>query len=222
MTTDFEEKWKQGQKEDWSQNQTEVERFFYRFDVNITDTYSRLLGVDYDHMQVVCYLISKIMLAVKLCDYLDLLKRDEHRDVDVIKIYLLISHAEITMNNLGFLGVKKDMVKDYFNPVHDEHRLKYMIKLSLTSMEEGGSLDFAGILYKIRNQYTHKGDYTGRIFKDKSGDAINMFDFSDGSKNIYGECDLTYMEFMNIYLKALRAHIDSFIKPKSQKIPPNN
>jgi hypothetical protein len=209
MVDEFEKKWQLCQIQGWQDDKSSIVNFFDRFDIDIADLYSHITSIDYDRMQVICYLLSKIDLAVKLCDHLDNLKKKDYADVDIVKIYLLISHAEITINNFGIQGNKVDLVKKFFDPVAEKHGLKHKLRAGLEGIEKTGYIPYYKILYKIRCQYTHEGDYTGKIFKNTNDDkkTVLIIQFIDNEKFIEGESNLTYDEFINIYMDALVANI---------------
>lgn len=209
-----EKKWQEHQIAGWKNDKNEIVKFFNRFDLDVTNIYDHITSLDYDKMQIICYLLSKIRKAIQICDFLDILKKKEHADVDVIKIYLLISHAEIAMNNFQIEDRKIEMVKKFFNPVIDKYGLNYKIKISLGNtedvMEDMGGMLASEILYKIRCEYTHEGNYTGKIFKDPGDDCSNQLRFKSNDKDVFGECSLTYQEFLNIFMDALVENIKIF------------
>lgn len=211
MKDEFDKKWQQMQIVNWKNDEKEIVSFFDRFNLDVKDLYKHVTGIDYERMQIICYLLSKIDKAIKICDFLDTLEKDGHEDVDVIKIYTLISHAEITSRSFGVNGSKIELVKKYFSPV--EQDLKYRIIPNLPSVGKTSYINFADILYKIRCEYTHEGNYTGRIFKrDEDGASSLLFSFKDGNEELFGECGITYKEFINIYMTALVENIKSYSK----------
>ncbi len=163
-------------------------------------------------MQVICYLLSKVEKAIQICDSLDTLEKKEHADVDVIKVYLLVSHAEIVMNNMGIEDTKIEMVKKFFDPMIGKYGLNYKISLGNTEdvMEDMGSISAPEILYKIRGEYAHEGNYTEKMFKKSGDDCSNQFKFRSNEKDVFGECDLTYQEFLNMFMDALVENIKTF------------
>lgn len=209
-----EKEWQERQITGWKDDKNEIVKFFSRFDLDFTDIYDHITSLDYDKMQVICYLLSKVKKAIQICDFLDGLKKKEHADVDVIKIYLLISHAEIAMNNFKIEGTKIEMVKKFFDPVVDKCGLNYKIKISPGNtedvMEDVRGMLAPEILYKIRCEYTHEGNYTGKIFKDPGDDCPNQLRFRSNDKDVFGECNLTYQEFLNIFMDALVENIKIF------------
>jgi hypothetical protein len=208
MEDEFETKYEQSQMANWKNDEDEISSFFRRFNLDVKDLYKHIMSIDYDRIQAVCYLLSKIDKAIKICDFLDTLERDNHEDVDVIKIYILISHAEISSRSLGKKGTVIELVREFFTPV--ESSLKYRIKPGLTD-KKTPNLNFADILYKIRCEYTHEGNYAGRIFKRKEDGTCSLsIRFKSGNKNFYGECGFTYEEFINIYMEALVENIKIF------------
>jgi len=210
MIDKFEKKWEESQINGWKKDKDKVVKFFSKSDLNIADIYDHITSLNYDKMQVICYLLNKIMKVIKICDFLDTLEKREHADVDVIKIYLLISHAEIAMNNFKIKDKKVEMVKKFFDPVIDKYSLNYKIKMSLESIEDVGTMSFSEILYKIRCEYTHEGNYTGKIFKKTDDDYSNLFRFRSNNKDVHGECNLTYQKFLNIFMDALIENIKIF------------
>ncbi len=194
----------------WKNDKEEIVKFFSRFNLDVNGLYDNVMGLDYDRMQIICYLLSKIDKAIKICDFLDTLERDNHEDVDVIKIYVLISHAEITSRSFQAKGTTIELVKKFFEPIKEE--LRYRIIPSLSTNRTTPDLDFADILYKIRCEYTHEGNYTGRIFKRDSDDPKSylLICFKDGDEELFGDCGITYKDFLNIYMKALIENIKLF------------
>lgn len=212
MKDKTETKWEQFQIANWKNDKEEIIKFFSRFDLDASVLYDNVMELDYDRMQTICYLLSKIDKAIKICDFLDTLERDNHEDVDVIKIYVLISHAEITSRSFQVKGTKIELVKKFFEPVKKE--LKYRIIPSLSPDRKTPDLDFADILYKIRCEYTHEGNYTGRIFKrdDDNPKSYLLIRFKDGNEELFGDSGITYKDFLNIYMKALTENIKFFAR----------
>ncbi len=216
MIDKFEKKWKESQINRWKKIKDKIVKFFSKYDLNIVDVYDHITNLNYDKMQAISYLLSKVIRVIKICDFLDALEKKEHADVDVIKIYLLISHAEIAMNNFKVKDKKIEMVKKFFDPVIDKYGLNYKIKISLESIKDVGKMSFSEILYKIRCEYTHEGNYTGKIFKKTDDDYHNLFRFRSNNKDIHGECNLTYREFLNIFMDALVENIKMFSSYEKQ------
>lgn len=201
--------WEQLQKENWKKQKNDLVASFKRFNLDISDIYNQVMSIDYNRMQEICYLLGKIDKAIKICDFLDILERDNHEDVDIIKIYILISHAEITSRSFGKGGPKIDIVKNFFSPV--KSFLEYKIIPTFPS-----TMDFADILYKIRCQYVHEGEYLGKIFKENKLSVNNIFTFKDYDKELGGSCGITYKEFIDIYIKALFENIKIFSEHKKE------
>jgi len=206
----------QSQIQGWKNDQDEVVTFFERFNLDVRKQYRYLTTIEYDRMQVVCYLLAKIRRAIKICDFLDTLEKDNYEDVDMVKLYLLISHAEITTRSLEQKGKDQELVEKFFSPVESE--LKYKIMPSLSTRVANKNVSFAYILYKLRCEYTHEGNFTGKIFKKIShGSATLLFPFKVNTETLYGECELTYKEFLDIYMKALMKHVDTYSGLKAFK-----
>lgn len=211
MTDEFEKKWQNSQIAGWRNDENKILVFFQRFGLNISDIYGHIMEkLQYDKMQIIFKLLFEIEKAVAICDYLDSIKEEARYDVDVIKLFFLISHAEIAMHSLGCTGRKQDLVNKFFRPVEQE--LKYKIQLCLDSITKLGDIQSAEILYKIRCQYAHEGDSSGIIFQKNDDGAGNYFCVKDNTTNlmIFGTCNLTCREFMNIYMEALVENIKIF------------
>ena len=213
MTDEFEKKWQESQIKGWKDDKNEIVSFFERFGLRVSSLYEEVTNSRYDKMQIVCYLLSKIKKAIKICDYLDILEKEEHADIDAIKIFFLIAHAEITMNNFGLRDSKSILVSNFFKPVMVKHRLNYRMRISLENIKEVGGMSFSDILYKIRCEYAHEGNYTGKIFMTKKEEGVvNAFSFKSGGKDVFGECGLTYLELVNVYMEALVENIKEFLE----------
>jgi len=214
MKDESEIKSEQSQIINWRTDKSKIVSFFQRFNLDVSNIYDHILSIDYERMQVLFYLLGKIDKAVKICDFLDYLKINNNEDVDVIKIYILVSHAEITSNNLKEKGIGVELVRKFFSPVESD--LKYKIipnYLSKTKIQK--NINFVDILYKIRCEYTHEGNYTGIIFKIEEDNVSNMFSFKDDKgKEFSGKCNITYKEFLNIFMKALVENIKIFSEYK--------
>lgn len=197
--------------------------FFARFDIDISLSYGTILKMEYGRLQPIAYLFAKIERMIAVCDFLGQLAQEQHADVDKSKIFQLISHAEIAMNTLfpvTNLG-KNEIVKKYFEPVKSQ--LEYTFRLSIEDTnklsKKGQDTSAANILYKLRNEYAHQGDFTGRIFSKENGeDGIYTgfgfgWDYRKGNELIpvNGETNLTYSHFLNIYFSAFEAHLKTYI-----------
>src|SRR3989344_2274904 len=206
MRDEFEEKWEKMQIANWKCDEEKIVTFFKRFDLDIRDVFKQITGIDYKRMQTVCYLLSKIDKAIKICDFLDTLEKNSLEDVDIIKIYILTSHAEIASRSLCGKETKLDLVRRFFKPV--ESNLENRIIMADISLDRTLDMNFAYILYKIRCEYTHEGNYIGRLFKrNEDGASSLLFCFNDDSKKLCGICGITYQEFLKIYMRALIENI---------------
>ena len=67
-------------------------------------------------------------------------------------------------------------------------------------------MSFSEIFYKVRCEYAHEGNYTGKIFKDRKKEDKFIFGFKCDGKDISGECNLTYKEFIDIQAAARIFH----------------
>ena len=214
---DFEEKWKKSQIAGWINDKEEVVLFFKRFGIEFDDIYNRILLLKYEQLRTVCFLLSKIRKIIDICDFLDQKAKLCKWDVDVMKIYLLISHAEIAMRDFGGRDENKKLVENFFNPVVKESKLNYKIRLSLGGfpMDNKRSLIGTQILYKMRCEYVHEGNYTGKIFRSEYDEdfSFNIFTFKcDRLEILCGECNFTYEQFLVVYIRALMENIKLYIK----------
>jgi len=215
--SDFEEKWKKSQIVGWKKDKEEAVLFFKRFGIELGDLYNQILDLEYEKMRTACFLLSKMRMITMVCDFLDQQAKKKYWDVDVMKLYFLISHAEIAMKTFGGNGYKNGLVRKYFEPVVDKYKLNYKIKLSFGGFPKNKerNLSATDILYKIRCEYVHEGNYTGKFFKDENAEkhVYNIFIFKrDNLEILCGECSLTYKSFINIYMEALAENIKSFLK----------
>ena len=223
VTDNFEKAWEESQISSWKCDMESIVLFFSCFAVNVKDVYKRFFSLTYDDMQPIIYLVGKIQKVMAVCGFLDDLAK-QGQDIDKIKVFYLISHAEIAMNTFPHHGKNKaDLVKEYFLPVISS--LKYSFRLSsksqkLVSGEKNGS-SADSILYKLRNEYAHQGDFTGRVFRQDSGSdktTYHRFDFDwdlQGKGKMVracGETNLTYRQFLNIYFSAFKSRLEEYME----------
>ena len=216
----------------WRDDAQRVQDFFMRFGVSISDEYSGILSVGYDKSQVAVYLIAKIEKAIAICDFLDSLASENNEDVDKIKIFHLISHAEIAMNTFSKNGSGAELIDQFFKPVDD--KLQYTLRLVFNPKvmkklsDLNHNISASRVLYKMRCEYAHQGNFTGKVFlpdesKSKDGDWYSFcFDW-----DIRGQCPmqvsaqtkLTYTEFLTIYFSALKHHFEIWSSSNRFLIP---
>ena len=116
---------------------------------------------------------------------------------------------KMSLEGVGERGKGLSLVEKFFDPVKSD--LEYKIKPTLPPSGSTSNLSFAKILYGIRCEYAHKGNYLGKIFKiDEDKIEYLLFDFKINNKYFCGECSLTYKEFINIYMEALVENIKTF------------
>jgi hypothetical protein len=106
------------------------------------------------------------------------------------------------------------LVEKFFEPVRDD--LQYKIKGSLGNMPYETVFSSSEVLYLIRNDYIHNGNFVGLFFKgDATEEGIpNGGTFWYANKNdktrlvlADSECKLTYDEFLKIFTKAFEENI---------------
>lgn len=223
MNDKFKNKWENAQMEGWKNNAAVVQDFFNRFSIDIKETYIKLCKLLYNKQQPVMYLFGKIEKMIAICDFLDTLATNNHADVDKIKIFQLISHSEIIMNNLGLHSTdtkKVDLIVSFFEPVKDklQHGLRLAIEHTNSLTENHQDASSARILFKLRNEYAHQGNFTGKVFLSGTMEdrVYNSFSFDwDMPKtkpvNVCAITNLTYNNFLNIYFFAFKIHLESYI-----------
>ena len=161
---------------------------------------------------------------ISVCDFLDTLAENKDENVDKSKIFYLISHSEIIMNNLRLATQKTrkaELVNNFFAPVIDQLQ-QYTFKLTirdankLRKMKQETSA--SRILYKIRNEYVHQGNFVGKVFKIDSTewkDQDFSFDWdipNDQPLSVYGKTNLMYSQFLKIYFSAFAANLKEYMK----------
>lgn len=227
MTDKFEQRWQMNHLALWREDTPRIEEFFRRFGVEINQLYKKLFDLDYDYIQPIIYLIGKIEKVMEVCDFLDTLAKNNHDDVDKIKIFQLISHAEIAINTFSTKTAsmnKGDLVDSFFEPVKD--KLQYSLQLSSDDTNKLSKIKQqvtpSRILYKLRNEYAHQGNFTGKVFKSETdeGKVLNGFSFDwDIPKaqpiDVSGLTRLTYAQFLKIYFSAFKWHLEDYIRKNS-------
>lgn len=216
------QKWEDAQLAGWQEDNEDLKNFLLRFGVEIDCIALGLFNLPYDDIQPVMYLIAKIRKVMLICDFLDTLTKDHNEDVDKIKIFYLISHAEIAMNTLGDASRNKaEKVDNFFASAIE--RLRYLLHLTIDDntwlISQGENTSPSRILYKFRCEYAHQGNFTQKVFKRADAEDYLYNSFSlywDLPKNstqklVCGETKLTYEQFLNIYFYALKEHLVSYI-----------
>ncbi|MFA5158588.1 MAG: hypothetical protein WC451_05400 [Patescibacteria group bacterium] len=227
MKDDAEKKWEEAHLNMWQADLPRIQLFFKRFGIEIEAVYHSLFSLDYDYIQPVIYLIGKIEKIMEVCDFLDTLAKNNHDDVDKIKIFQLVSHAEIAINTFSANTAsmnKGDLVDAFFEPVKD--KLQYTLQLSIDDTKKLSKINqqitSSRILYKLRNEYAHQGNFIGKIFKLETDEkkVSNLFSFDWGIPKaqpieVCGLTRLTYAQFLNIYFLTFQWHFEDYIKKHS-------
>jgi len=210
--------WNRMQKEYWASEKEKksVLAFFKRFNQeNFEGIYNKIISLkNHDDAREIFYLIAKIIRIIEICDFLDKEKAEKNHDIDEIKIYLLISHSEIAAR-LVSSGDGASLVKKFFQSEKTE--LNYKIHASYEEKDKEGKLikkilDASYFLYLVRCDYTHNGNFTGNIFRTGDCGKFYVFDATEIGKNISVEFNLSYNDFMNVYVKALVEIIEKYLK----------
>jgi len=225
MTDEKKQKYEQRQLTEWQGAVEEIKSFFLRFGVEIDCQGLGLFDLDYEDIQPAAYLIAKLRKIISICDFLDSRAKEHNEDVDKIKIFHLISHAEIVMNVLcDATRNNAEKVDDFFVPVDSQlqHSLCLTISDNSQLTSQGQVTSSSRILYKLRCEYAHQGNFTGKVFRRDSAEdhVYNYFAFYwdlPGSRTkvfASAETNLTYYDFLNIYFTAFKNHLAKYISKR--------
>lgn len=223
------EKWEQAQLARWRSDVDGITNFFAEYGVDFKATYEQLLDLTYDDIQPVRYLLGKMQKAIGVCKYLDDLAQKNGEDVDKIKLFQLISHAEIAMKVLdGVSSTNNKRVDEYFEPVAS--KLRYRLRLGIADTNAlsklGEDTSAPSILYKLRCEYAHQGNYLGSLFRTPSSVKgvykLSSFEWdlktakSRELRRVSMETNLTYDEFMHLYFVALKEHVCRYVSARNK------
>lgn len=227
LCVSMKDKWEQAQLMHWRSEANDVTYFFSDFGIDFKSVHEQLFDLHYDDIQPVMYLFGKIQKAIGICTYLDGQAQKNNEDVDKIKLFQLTSHAEIAMKVLNEADTtNQKRIEGFFEPIVS--KLQYRLRLSIDDVSTLSKLNedisASSILYKLRCEYVHQGDYLGNVFRIPSSDKRVYISSSfkwDLKKSktkkplqVFMETNLAYNEFMQLYLEALKEHISKYISAR--------
>jgi len=148
----------------------------------------------------------------------NLSKSKPPQDTEKIIITTLISCAEaIYKINKPDGSISENLVKGFFKPVKQE--LNYKIRGHVGGVPYKKVFEPSEVLYLIRNDYIHNGNFTGIFFrKPQSEDYVYNFGSfyyseKENKNNLiqaFSECNLTYKDFLKIFLNAFIENIEKY------------
>ena len=209
--------------------------FFKTFWIEITDLLDSIENTDYSKFEDINYAFWKLDNVLSICDNLRKEKIEKNHDTDKAIIMNLVSLAEAIykLNNPN-QTVNEALVKWFFKLVND--KLLYNIKFSQSLYEDKRNKLIvekiekepknipALIIYLIRNDYIHNWNFTWVIFmgeKEKkeliNWDKMSSFEYSDNNNSTILlewviECNLTYNEFLSIFLESFKLNLEKYLK----------
>lgn len=222
MEDEMKQRWETAQLTAWQDGNEESKDFFLRFGVEIDCLVLGVFDLGYDDIQPVAYLIAKLRKMISICDFLDSRAVEHNEDVDKIKIFHLIQLAEVAISDLyGATGNNAVKIDRFFTPVVS--RLQYSLRLAISDTNQLSKQDQdtspSQILYKLRCEYAHQAQFTGKVFKRDSAEEYVYYGFSfdwdlpvtRSQINVHAETKLTYNEFLNIYFTAFKDHLVGYM-----------
>ncbi|MCK5491349.1 MAG: hypothetical protein KAI67_05925 [Candidatus Pacebacteria bacterium] len=213
-----EEKWK---KDQYTYFENEWKFKWNKYFNNETDFKDSILKLEYDKFYNVNNAFGKLDKALQICNFLnELAEQKPLQDTEKIIITTLVSCAEAVYRiNKPEESIGENLVKGFFKPV--VLQLENKIKGYVGEMPYKKSFKPDEILYLIRNDYIHNGNFIGTFFKKtNSENYVSMCgDFFYSEKedktkliSVKSECRLTYQEFLTIFLNAFIKNIKKYIK----------
>lgn len=227
LTTQTEQNWQQQQRDYFSgewKNKWQI-MFCFLDSEKLEQTKTRILQLDYENFYQVNNAFGKIEKALQICDFLRTLQsQTPPQDTDKIIVTTFVSCAEAVRRiNRPKETNCENLVKGFFSYVDAQIKYKIMGQ-SNTTCETGKCeveclFNATEVLYGVRNDYIHNGNFTGRFFKESNAENPNFgcFFYSEKeNKSCFieatSDCDLRYEEFRNIFLEAFVANIEEFLK----------
>jgi len=183
-----------------------------------------ILKMKYDDFYNINNAFGKLDKALQICDFLyNLSKSKPSQDTEKIIIAILVSCAEaIYRTYKPTEDINENLVKGFFKPV--EEKINYKIRGYVGDEPlYKKTFEAIDILYLIRNDFIHNGNFTGRFFRNCDlGDdycELGTFHFSEKENKVglieaYSECYLTYREFQDIFLESFIENIREYCDKK--------
>lgn len=217
---DFEQKWQDGQYADFKNKWDSRWSKFFTDKVNLGDN---IVKLEYDIFYHVNNAFGKLDKALQICDFLHKLSKSKPpQDTEKIIVTTLVSCAEAVYRiNKPNETVNENLVKGFFKPVRS--RIDYKIRGHSGKLPYKKTFDAVEVLYLIRSDYIHNGNFTGIFFRNTDAENhvynIGNFFYSEkGGKTKFilssFECSLTYHNFLSIFLEAFIKNIEKYCSNK--------
>lgn len=187
---------------------------------------ARILKLEYDNFYNVNNVFGKLNKALQICDFLYELKKSKPpQDTEKIIITMLVSIAEAVYRiNKPNEEISENLVKGFFKPVKSkiDYKIRGHIDANMPYKKTFGAVD---VLFLVRNDYIHNGNFTGIFFRNNNSEAytynIGTFYYSEKdnktqSIDAISECNLNYEEFMKIFLEAFIESINKYCNKKTK------
>ena len=183
------------------------------------DLKDKIIKLKYDNFYDVNNAFAKLNKALQICTFLhELSKLKPPQDTEKIIITTLVSCAEAVYRiNKPNENINENLIKGFFKPV--ESSINYKIRGHVGDIPYKKTFRAIEILYLIRNDYIHNGNFTGKFFRNDNSEnyAYNSGDFYFSEKEnkvklilAESECCLTYKEFKKIFLEAFIKSIENY------------
>lgn len=193
----------------------------------------KILKLKYDDFHDVKYAFGKLSKALSICNFLyGLTKTKPPQDTEKIIITTLVSCAEAVYRiNKPDEGISENLIKGFFRPV--KSKIDYKIRGNSQSKCEAGrckidkSFSAVEVLYLVRNDYIHNGNFTGKFFIYPDSESLDykleLFYYSEKENKArlieaYSECNLTYQNFLSIFLEAFIKNIEEYCKKNKANV----
>jgi len=205
-THNIETKWQNGQYDYFSQKWDEKwQRHFSDRD----GLKNKIVNLEYEKFYDVNNAFEKLDKALQICEFLYQLKEAKPpQDTEKIIITTLVSCAEAVYRiNKPDESISENLVKGFFKPV--KQQLNYKIREHVGNMPYKRVFEPVEVLYLVRNDYIHNGNFTGVFFRNSQSEnhVYNLGSFYYSEKyaktkliQASSECKLTYDDFFeNIF-----------------------
>lgn len=179
---------------------------------------AKILNLPYDGFYHVNNAFGKLDKALQISDYLFKLRKSQPpQDTDKIIVTVLTSSAEAIyrISEPNEYSSNK-LVTGFFRSIED--KIKYKISGYVEGVEKT-VFSACEVLYLVRNDYIHNGNFTGLFFNNETSDsnATNMgtfyfrpIDMKDKLIQAVSECKLSYHEFTRLFLVAFITNIEHY------------
>ncbi len=181
------------------------------------DLKNQIMGLEYGKFYDVNNAFGKLNKALQICAFLHKLSKSKSsQDTEKIIITILVSCAEaIYRINKPDESISEHLVKGFFKSVKKQLKIKGRVGKEIFEPAE--------VLYLVRNDYIHNGNFTGSFFKKMGLEdyVCNWGSFYYSKKEdklkliqVYSECKLTYQDFLKIFLEAFIKNIEKYCEKK--------